>query len=113
MAAIAITTDGQQTEIRLDPPELGRVRITLEITDGNVTAHLSPDRPEVLDLLRRHANSLARDLLASGFDSVQTSLSDGRDDGRANDPSAQVAAAEMPPAEIYITVPSDRLDLRL
>lgn len=113
IAAVAITTDGRLTEIRLDPAELGRVRITLEVSDGHVTAHVSPDRPDVLDLLRRHADMLTRDLLASGFDSAQMSFGDGTTDAPpGNVPLAQGDDATQP-TERHITIPSDRLDLRL
>ena len=53
-------------EIRLDPPELGKVRMSLAPGDGAMTAVITAERPETLDLLRRHADMLARDLAASG-----------------------------------------------
>jgi flagellar hook-length control protein FliK len=43
-------------EIRLDPPELGRIQVRLDVDrDGHVTSRLIVDRADTLDLLRRDA----------------------------------------------------------
>ena len=40
-------------DIRLDPPELGRIEVRLHVDrDGNVTSHLIADRKDTLDLLK-------------------------------------------------------------
>ena len=45
-------------EIRLDPPELGRIDVRLDVDkDGNVTSRLMVERSDTLDLLRRDATS--------------------------------------------------------
>ena len=50
-------------EIRLDPPELGRIEVRLDVDrDGNVTSRLIADRSDTLDLLRRDAAGLERAL---------------------------------------------------
>jgi flagellar hook-length control protein FliK len=55
-------------EIRLDPPELGRINVRLDIDhDGNVTSRLVVDRSETLDLLRRDASQLERALQQAGL----------------------------------------------
>jgi flagellar hook-length control protein FliK len=60
-------------EIRLDPLELGRIEVRLEIdTEGDVKAHLSVDRVETLALLQRDAKTLER-----AFDQAGLRLSDG------------------------------------
>ena len=56
--AVEIATrakDGKNRfEIRLDPPELGRIDVRLDIDGkGNVTSRLLVDRADTLDLLRR------------------------------------------------------------
>ena len=52
-------------EIRLDPPELGRIDVRLDIDrDGHVTSRLVVERSETLDLLRRDAPQLERALAA-------------------------------------------------
>jgi chemotaxis protein MotD len=61
--------DGQRSfEIRLDPPDLGRIAIQLNVdSTGHVTSHLVADRPDTLDLLRRDAPSLERALQSAGL----------------------------------------------
>ena len=68
-------------EIRLDPPELGRIDVRLEVDrHGHVTSRLMVERPETLDLLRRDAQTLERALqdsgLKTGDGSLQFSLRD-------------------------------------
>ena len=77
-------------EIRLDPPELGRIDVRLDVDrDGKVTSRLVVDRPETLDILRRDAPALERSLQQAGLktadDALQFSL---RDQGAA--PAARI-----------------------
>ncbi len=72
-------------ELRLDPPELGRIDIRMEITaDGQVQASLSVDRADALDLLRADARLLDRALNDAGLktDSGSLSFSLRQDDDR-------------------------------
>jgi flagellar hook-length control protein FliK len=68
-------------DIRLDPPELGRidVRLTLD-RDGKVTSHLIAERSETLAVLQRDAPELQRSLQQAGLntadDGLQFSLRD-------------------------------------
>jgi flagellar hook-length control protein FliK len=55
-------------EIRLDPPELGRIDVKLDVDrDGNVSTRLVVDRSDTLDLLKRDASSLERALQQAGL----------------------------------------------
>jgi len=55
-------------EIRLDPPDLGRINVKLDVDgDGNVTTRLVVDRADTLDLLKRDASSLERALQQAGL----------------------------------------------
>ncbi len=54
-------------EIRLDPAELGRVDVRLEIEGGEVRAHVSVDRVETLALLQRDARTLERAFEQAGL----------------------------------------------
>jgi flagellar hook-length control protein FliK len=54
-------------EIRLDPPELGRVEVRLEIEGGEVKAQLVVDRVETLALLQRDAKTLERAFEQAGL----------------------------------------------
>lgn len=76
-------------EIRLDPPELGRIEVRLEIhRDGQVHAILAADRPETLELLNRDSRGLERALQDVGLKADSGSLSfslrqDTRRDGQS------------------------------
>ena len=61
--------------IRLDPPELGKIDIRLDVShDGSVASRLSVERPETLDMLLRDAKSLERALNDAGLKTDEGSL---------------------------------------
>jgi flagellar hook-length control protein FliK len=61
--------------IRLDPPELGRVDVKMQVdAAGGVSARLVVERPETLDLFQRDQRTLERALAQAGLDSSRTSL---------------------------------------
>jgi chemotaxis protein MotD len=62
-------------QIRLDPAELGRIDVKLEVDkDGNVSTSLMVDRPETLDLLKRDAANIERTLQQAGLKTSDNSL---------------------------------------
>jgi flagellar hook-length control protein FliK len=66
--AARATGDEKSFQIRLDPPELGRIDVQLNVdAGGHVTTHLTVDRPETLNLLRQDASSLQRALESTGL----------------------------------------------
>ncbi len=59
----------RQFVIQLDPPNLGRVKITLDFADNNtVKAKILAERPETVSLLQKDSSLLERTLQNSGFD---------------------------------------------
>ena len=63
-------------EMRLDPPELGRVDIKLEVSrDHRVTAIIAADNPQALTELSRGARDLQQALSAAGLDLPDDGLS--------------------------------------
>ena len=55
-------------DIRLDPAELGRIDVRLEVDKhGNVTSHLTVEKPETLTMLRQDAPQLQRALEQAGL----------------------------------------------
>ncbi len=73
-------------QIRMDPPELGRIDVKLEIgKDGRITANLSVERPETLDLLQRDARALERALVDSGLNADKGSLNFSLKDQSTNE----------------------------
>ncbi|MBO4226812.1 flagellar hook-length control protein FliK [Bradyrhizobium neotropicale] len=74
-------------EIRLDPPELGRIDVRIHVDNhGQVTSHLTVERPETLQMLRQDANQLQRALdnagLSTGNSGLQFSLRDQSSSGQ-------------------------------
>lgn len=83
VAAIRADRGSNEIDVRLDPPELGRVRISLTIERSDiVTATVSSERTDTLDLMRRHQDELARELERAGFSKVRLDFS-ASDSGRA------------------------------
>jgi len=100
-------TDGNRFEIRLDPPELGRIDVRLDIVrSGQITSRLVVDRVETLDALRRDAGDLERALQQAGLktsdNGLQFALRDqsfaGRDQSLPTPGAARVIvpASELP-----------------
>jgi hypothetical protein len=93
-------------EIRLDPPELGRIDVRLDVDrNGQVTSRLVVDRVETLEHLRRDSADLERALQQAGLktadNGLQFTLRDqsfaGRDD---RVPSPDVARVIVPDPEL-------------
>ena len=84
--AVARTGPGT-TDIALNPPELGRVRLTLTAQDTTVVLHIMADRPETTDLLRRHIDMLAQEFRDIGYSSLSFTFGDGK-------PSANASASQ-------------------
>ena len=62
-------------QVRLDPPELGRIDVRMNIDEaGNVNARLTVERPDTLDFLQRDVRALERALAQAGIDSSRTNL---------------------------------------
>jgi hypothetical protein len=85
MLQISRGLDQDRTEIRirLDPPELGEVDIQLDFRDLRLTASISAERPDTLDLLQRDSRTLARALREAGLELADADLSfthNGRND---------------------------------
>ena len=74
-------------DIRLDPAELGRIDVRIDIDrNGNVTSHLMVEKPETLSMLRQDAPQLQRALddagLSTGNSGLQFSLRDQSSSGQ-------------------------------
>lgn len=66
-------------QIRLDPVELGQVRISLARTETGLVVHIVAERPETLDLMRRFSADLLRELADMGHGDATMSFSDQRE----------------------------------
>ena len=114
-----ITQKTQQViELRLDPPELGRVVIQLSANDQVVIAQISADRPETIDLMRRHAELLASTLEKAGFAQANLSFQQGTPQQDKHEfGEASLSLTNEPEDAIMQTTPlpiiDGRLDIRL
>jgi hypothetical protein len=66
--ARAVESGSDRIRIQLNPAELGRVDVRLEVAnDGRVTAVVAAEKAETLDLLRRDAHGLEKALAEAGL----------------------------------------------
>lgn len=84
-----VDTGLSRFQIRMDPAELGRIDVKIEFShDGRMTANLSVERPETLDLLLKDARALERALADAGLQAdkgaLKFSLKDQSDNSFAN-----------------------------
>jgi flagellar hook-length control protein FliK len=79
-------------EISLDPAELGRIDVRIAVDrNGQVTSHLTVEKPETLSMLRQDAPQLQRALddagLKTGSNGLSFSLRDQSSSGQQNNAS--------------------------
>lgn len=106
-------------EVALNPEELGRVRMSISTHDTGITLALLAERPETLDLMRRHIDQLTQEFHALGFGDVRFSFSqnnesDGGGADSTNQDSSAHADESSAQAPIQLSMgPSVGLDIRL
>ena len=102
--------------VRLHPAELGRVDVKMEVAaDGRVTAMVTAEKSDTLELLQRDSRALERALQESGLRTDSQSLNFGlrggdrqagngaeaddtnRSDGNADSDLAEADVTQMPP----------------
>ncbi|WP_306558275.1 MULTISPECIES: flagellar hook-length control protein FliK [Bradyrhizobium] len=92
--AAAIRAGKSRFDISLDPAELGRIDVRINVDRaGNVTSHLTVEKPETLQMLRQDAPQLQRALDDAGFKTGSNGLSfslrdqnsSGQNSGQNND----------------------------
>lgn len=100
-------------EINLAPAELGRLRITLRPAETGMQLFFQADRPETLDMIRRHAADLALDLRALGYEQLDLSFAQSDDGSRGSGDGAGPTGAQLAdmPEEQDIPVTGPRGDL--
>ncbi|MFO1154515.1 MAG: flagellar hook-length control protein FliK [Rhodospirillales bacterium] len=90
--------------IALEPDSLGRLEIRLDFgRDGSLTAAITADRPETLNMLRNEAQALEDSLNDAGFkasqDNLSFDLSSNSDQGSSFLPQTQFGRASAPYGE--------------
>ena len=111
--------DEAQVELTLDPVELGKLRFSMAQTGDQMQVTLSAQRPETLDLLRRHAEDLRQEFRDAGFAGSAFTFSQWRQQGTHQDHAPEAGASSPDPSplpEILPPAPGSTgpgLDLRL
>ena len=111
-------------DVLLQPEELGHVKFQIQQQGDSVRILLSAERPETLDLLRRHSDQLLQEFRQSGFS--QASLSFGQWDQQQRSPApppelvaqfdadfVEAPAAPRPPPVAVNATSGQGLNLRL
>ena len=108
-------------EVVLNPEELGKVRFEIHQHGDQVKVVLTVERPETLDLLRRHADQLVQEFRAAGYSGASLSFGHwGGQQGQKStltgqtEPDSNVSDAtrSAPPPSLNLA-PSRGLNLRL
>jgi len=115
-------------ELHLNPVELGRVKMSVKTIEGAVIVQVVADRPETLELMRRHADLLAEDFRAIGYGKAEFSFAQHGSGQGANpfltdqaqpgeetplaDPPVQSKADRLEHAGPALSI-SDRVDIRI
>ncbi len=112
-------------DVSLSPEELGRLTLSLTAQDGALAVTVAAERPETLDLIRRHLDILQQEARDAGFSGISFDFggSKGEDsNGRkaieptGNGEGAMTAPTGQPalPTQTQIRSGSTRgLDIRL
>lgn len=120
-----LTTHANRSELTLAPEELGRIKFDIRQHGDSLVVTLTADRPETLDLMRRHANDLRSELAAAGYGGATLDFA-GSDERHRPSQGPDTAAplehftdlAPAPPEQALSpafqrSVATDGLDLRL
>lgn len=113
-----------KTDIAMSPEELGHVRLSIQPHDSDPTrvmVMMSFERPEVMDLFRRHADQLLADIRAAGYSGADLSFAQSgtgdRHDGKPGAVPARGNSDAAPSTPLHETPmrrsDSSSLDLRL
>lgn len=79
LAEVANASNGKSVDIALSPEELGRVKLSVTQTDHGVVVNILAERPDTLDLLRRHIDQLNQELKSLGYQNPEFSFSNEGD----------------------------------
>lgn len=111
-------------EITLRPEELGRLRLVVHEHAGQTSLFVTADRPETLDLLRRHTDLLVQEFRSQGFGALNVSVGGGAPgrgfgQGQHSDSAAAADTASGPAVPVQPNLPArlanagQGMDLRL
>lgn len=115
-------------ELSLQPEELGRLRLSFSAGETGLQVVVSAERPETLEMMRRHIDVLAQEMRRLGHEGAQFSFTGGQNAFRdqatgeqgnsqrvswSDDDGSAMTNAADPVGQARLTVRSVGLDLRL
>ncbi|GGG78618.1 hypothetical protein GCM10011415_29540 [Salipiger pallidus] len=106
-------------ELRLNPEELGHVRFRMVNGEQGFIIQISADRPETLELLRRHIEQLGKSLSELGYDNPGFEFGGdaSKSDSHGKNPQPlteqQVAMEPAPVTHPQLKITDGGLDLRI
>jgi len=112
LASAAQQNGGRPVELHLNPIELGKVKISINTTDTAVVVQISADRPETLDLMRRHVDLLAQDFRDIGYGEAQFSFAGHQSSGDGRSPETDGHAANDSSEPQSLTLERDQIEHR-
>jgi flagellar hook-length control protein FliK len=74
-------SDKNMIELTMDPPELGKVRMSMAESGGVMAVTISADSQATTELMRRHMDLLRKDFMEMGYQDVSFSFEQGGSDG--------------------------------
>ena len=93
IAEASINLRDGQVELQLSPEELGRVKLSMTPGEAGLQVQISADRPETLDLLRRHIQLLNEEFAAMGLGTAEFSFGgSGASESDSGAPPQEIAA---------------------
>ena len=121
---VSVTADalvrniGRTAEISLQPEELGRVRMTLSQSEQGLSLVVTLERPETLDLMRRHIDQLIQEFRKMGHDGVgfEFRQEGGKNSNHFKEKQPNTASSDMISQTVNETVQAHvktGLDMRL
>ncbi|HHX88173.1 MAG TPA: flagellar hook-length control protein FliK [Paracoccus sp.] len=121
IAARAVDLGHGRFELSLSPTELGKVDMLLQDGENRLTLFINAERPETMELIRRHISLLEQELRQMGLGTLSLQLGNGGSadagPGHGSGPQRDTQDAELapplPPARPPQRVTGDHLDLRM
>lgn len=121
---IARTNPDKPVELTLNPEELGKLRMTFKTDASSMNIVVQVERPETLELMRRHIDQLAQDMGELGYSSVQFSFQQQGGDGadaqgnHSGNGTVLHESETPPPPTVHDSIPMkvtvrDGIDIRL
>jgi flagellar hook-length control protein FliK len=100
---IQVKNQIQHATIRLDPPEMGKIDISLQVDNGRVQVQINASHAEVYRALQQTSNDLRQSLTEQNFIqvNVQVSSQSGQQQGKGHSfsepqPAAILAGSDVP-----------------